>query len=399
MLSIHAHMGSPWLEARVVNPVLFIQLTVLIVSLTLSTIFFMAWHQMGKKRYILIWAITFLVMSVQRLFNIIKPEFPSLELYWMVVVFMSLATVYGGAWGHALRTQSKFNFRWLLGAMAVVYFITFYTTVIVPHVGMRMSLYVAFNSVVMVAVGGMIYTYRQKPLPAEIGTAVSYVAFALIQFAAAIFAFLQGDNFDPIFGEIYIYLNFVTMPAAFTAMGLFTVYIVASDLSEEMKLAAITDPLTNVLNRRGFYEVANEKLKSPNKNTSMGLIYWDIDHFKAINDKYGHSTGDNVLIEVVTSVCGKLKDTDVIGRLGGEEFVVLVMTDKQTSLVQFAEQLRTAIANQTFVHQDNEFEVTASFGVVDISDKSSDLDQLIDCADRALYNAKNNGRNKVFKDQ
>ena len=354
----------------------------------------MAWHQMGKKKYILIWAITFLLMVVQRLFNILKDDFPSFESYWMVVVLLSMVTVVGGSWGHMLRTKSKIKIEWLVAIMVMVYVATFYFTMISPHVGLQMSLYVIFNSLLLVIVGVIIYKHRECPLPAEIGTSVTYILFSMFQFASAVFAFMQGDNYDPIYRDIYTYLNFVTMPAAFTAMGLFTVFMVASDLSEEMKAFARTDPLTGALNRRGFCELANKAVNN-RRNQSLCLVYWDIDHFKSINDNYGHAAGDSVLIQSVANVREKIKNTDLIGRFGGEEFVMLLDNDDKSQAVELAEQLCKNLEALELTHNERPIRVTASFGIAHLELQQNNLEQAIDAADKALYRAKQLGRNQV----
>ena len=207
---------------------------------------------------------------------------------------------------------------------------------------------------------------------------------------------MQGKELNPFFQDLYIYLNFVTMPAAFTAMGLFVVFMLASDLSEKMKSLAMTDVLTKCLNRRGFYEQAQKRIKRLlKKSQHVCVIYWDIDKFKAINDQYGHSCGDQVLIETVEQVRTHIKKDDLLGRLGGEEFIILLGRIEYDEAKEVAERLRETIENHTIFYEEKEIRVTSSFGVVFIDESVTEIEKAIDIADNALYRAKEDGRNQV----
>lgn len=248
----------------------------------------------------------------------------------------------------------------------------------------------------LVLIGIVIWRFRTPPLPAEIGTSISYVLFGLLQAVAATFALLQGADSEPTFNNYYVLVNLASLPVAFTAMGLFVVFILASDLSEEMKILAMTDPLTKCLNRRGFYELAQRRIeKMLSKSQCVCLIYWDIDHFKNLNDTYGHAAGDEVLVKTVKCVNDNIKQDDLLGRLGGEEFVVLLgRVDKQTAQ-KVSERLRSAIEALVIDFNNSSIKVTASFGVTAVETADIVVEQAIDIADKALYQANVNGRNQV----
>ena len=378
------------------NAVFFIQITLLVISSTLSVIFFMAWQTMGKKKYTLIWAATFLIISIQRTFNIAKAEIAPYELYWMIVCALSMASVVMGAWGHFLRTHFRLPIKYLVYGSVVFLGLTFYFTVVAPHVGLRMSLYIFWNAALLLFVGVVIYRFRPKPKPAEIGASVSYVLLGVFQLGAAVFAFLQGQSAEPVYREFYTFVNLVSLPAAFTAMGLFTVFMLASDLSEEMKELAMTDSLTRCLNRRGFYQLAQRRIANMlDQSKHVCLIYWDIDNFKSINDNYGHNVGDQVLIEAVEQVRTHIKQDDLIGRLGGEEFVMLLGRIDIKEATQVAERVRSLLEEHKIACNGQSIQFTASFGVVFIHDNQVSVEAAIDSADKALYRAKTDGRNQV----
>jgi diguanylate cyclase (GGDEF)-like protein len=160
-------------------------------------------------------------------------------------------------------------------------------------------------------------------------------------------------------------------------------------LSAELDYKARHDNLTGALNRGAVFERANHFLQ----NTSLSLIVLDIDFFKRINDEFGHPTGDAVIRELVTRLETSLGDVGEIGRVGGEEFTVLLPNMDLTQAVQIAETVRQAIADDVFTCLPSR-RVTASFGV-SWSAQRSDFEEAYGRADAALYQAKHQGRNRV----
>lgn len=158
-----------------------------------------------------------------------------------------------------------------------------------------------------------------------------------------------------------------------------------------------TDPLTGLYNRRYMEKRFGEELSlAKRKEHSVACVMIDIDHFKSINDIYGHAAGDLVLQGVAEIGKEKLREYDTLSRYGGEEFVLLLTeTDYDTALV-VAEKLRKAIEEKEFVSEGKTISVTASFGVYASEvDELSNADEFTCRADEALYKAKGSGRNKV----
>jgi len=167
-------------------------------------------------------------------------------------------------------------------------------------------------------------------------------------------------------------------------------------LFERMEKLAITDGLTGLLNRRYFFELAEKEItRAVRYQKPLSLLMIDIDHFKRINDQFGHLVGDQML-QLIARNCTKiLRKVDIISRYGGEEFTVLLPeTDLKESLVA-AERLREAIASSQVVSREGVAKVTGSLGVATLGMCPPDIKQLIDCADKALYEAKKGGRNQV----
>lgn len=163
----------------------------------------------------------------------------------------------------------------------------------------------------------------------------------------------------------------------------------------ELRLLATTDGLTGALSRRAFRDEGSRILALAQRHRhEASCIALDLDHFKAVNDTHGHAAGDAVLFGAVAACRRLLRQTDLIGRVGGEEFAVLLpYTDRQAAL-GVAEKLRGGIAAERFDGRDGPFGVTASFGVATFSPAAADLDSLLGLADAALYRAKAEGRNR-----
>ena len=169
----------------------------------------------------------------------------------------------------------------------------------------------------------------------------------------------------------------------------------------ELRMLATTDSLTGALSRRSFNEQTSRALAlALRHHHDLSCIVWDLDHFKAINDTFGHSAGDSVLISTIRACKTQLRDTDYIGRMGGEEFAAMLPNTNRSGALEAAEKLRGAIQKLKFGFGEQEIQVTASFGVVSLDPSNRDFKTMLGHADEALYKAKSAGRNQcvVWKD-
>ncbi len=161
------------------------------------------------------------------------------------------------------------------------------------------------------------------------------------------------------------------------------------------KLAG-ADPLTGIANRRSIDRSLKEELERAKRyGRSLSILFVDIDHFKQINDNYGHAAGDDALKEFAAVMCAGLRPADLPCRWGGEEFVVLLPEADRDAALRAAERIRTAEEDHTFSFAD-EFKLTCSIGASSFPDDSGDMPHLIELADHALYEAKRRGRNQVI---
>ncbi|WP_228145820.1 GGDEF domain-containing protein [Acinetobacter sp. ANC 5054] len=162
-----------------------------------------------------------------------------------------------------------------------------------------------------------------------------------------------------------------------------------------LRKLAHTDELTQISNRRQFVHAANQKIRETPKTVCTSLFIFDVDHFKSINDKFGHDIGDQVLRKIAEIAKNEMRFNDLLARFGGEEFIVLLPYTVQADALKIAERLRHKMEQHTLIINNIEIKFSVSIGVSKIIPEYPVLDYLIKHADIALYEAKRQGRNRV----
>lgn len=164
----------------------------------------------------------------------------------------------------------------------------------------------------------------------------------------------------------------------------------------ELSIQANTDELTGLLNRRSFTKYMEFEFKNAqNDSQSFSLIIIDVDYFKLINDSYGHLNGDEVLKNLAHVLKKSVRSADKVSRWGGEEFAILLPATKLIHAINVAEKIRKVIEEQIIHVNKTEINITISLGVSEFINTDNRIENIIDRADNALYNAKNNNRNCV----
>lgn len=166
---------------------------------------------------------------------------------------------------------------------------------------------------------------------------------------------------------------------------------------ETLRTRSITDEMTRWFNRGHFLHAGSRAVqRAQRQQTRLALIMFDIDHFKSINDSYGHATGDSVIQQVTQLVGRRVRSVDIAARMGGEEFAILLEGASLGDARSIAEQARKQISDTQFKATSGlNFHVTISFGVSMLQPEDSSIDSLLSRADSALYKAKTNGRNRT----
>ncbi|MEK7706360.1 MAG: sensor domain-containing diguanylate cyclase [Myxococcota bacterium] len=172
--------------------------------------------------------------------------------------------------------------------------------------------------------------------------------------------------------------------------------IANAQMYKRMEKMATTDGLTGLINHRRFQELFDAAVARVERySRKLSVVLADIDHFKSINDTYGHPVGDAVLRRIAGVLDRSARRTDIVARYGGEEFAVLMEETDRAGALQTAERIRQAVEAELFHSEHGKFRCTLSLGVATYPEDAKQKAELIECADQALYQAKHNGRNQV----
>jgi len=167
---------------------------------------------------------------------------------------------------------------------------------------------------------------------------------------------------------------------------------------EALKQQVIRDSMTQLYNHHHFRQLLqNELARAERYKRPLSLLFCDIDHFKAINDTFGHLAGDRVIKALATKLRMETRESDHAARYGGEEFAVILPETTIEDAKVIAERLRSEIESMDITYGGNSIFISLSFGIADLTDnKPADIDELISRADKALYQAKEQGRNRCI---
>jgi diguanylate cyclase (GGDEF)-like protein len=186
------------------------------------------------------------------------------------------------------------------------------------------------------------------------------------------------------------------LPAASLFAGHVAIALENAHLYTKIQHMAITDELTGLYNRRGLFEIGRREVERAQRYSHpLAAIMIDIDHFKKINDTYNHAIGDIVLRSFAECCLRNVREIDIVGRVGGEEFVILLPETDLPACQLVAERLRKRILENRTRTDLGDISITVSMGVASMTAKARDLSDLIRQADEALYIAKNSGRDRI----
>lgn len=218
------------------------------------------------------------------------------------------------------------------------------------------------------------------------------------------------QNYRPITGSAeYMYQNTTFIPLM-SSTGLVThlcllIYDVTDNatnkkdlerVNKELAVLSQTDGLTQLYNRSHWEKCLRAEFKRWCRSRSASsLVILDIDHFKNVNDTYGHTVGDEVIRHLASLIKKHVRETDTSGRYGGEEFVILLADTELDNAKIFAERLRNEVAQSIVKHNDIDISYSISLGIAEVDQSIKTYEAWIECADAALYRSKESGRNKV----
>lgn len=236
--------------------------------------------------------------------------------------------------------------------------------------------------------------YIQKLGQVKVVILITLISIFLSVLLTFMFAFIFGSyaEFLKVL-SLCIFVPVIIAPlASWNVVGLL---VVIDNLEKEMRYLATFDSLTTLLNRRAFFHDSKEMINlAKRESTTLSIIAVDLDKFKTINDQYGHFAGDEVLKHFATTIKATLRQDDIIGRVGGEEFVVLLPNTTINEASKLSERLHLAIRDSIITYDTLSIKYTVSMGLISfLPHKAETLESVLKQADKFLYRAKESGRN------
>jgi diguanylate cyclase (GGDEF)-like protein len=368
----------------------FIIIALIFSAAMLTGVMMIAWRSFGRPRHALVWAIAFAVATGEWIANLGYRFYAegNLPLYAAIIGLSCLSNALIAAGFVQRRRPGTSPWPFVLAAAAATTLIAG-AAIVIPHDGVRDATGLVFGGAMMAISAACVgRDFRTAVLP-EKAVTLMLALFALIDLAMAVAAFRQGD------AALFRTVLTLLYPPAFIGVGLFTVFLVASDLAETMRSLATSDVLTGIYNRRGFEDSAERAIRNAQRQRQpLAVVVADIDNFKGINDRYGHGIGDRALRHFAGRVERLVRRGDLIGRIGGEEFALLLVNTRAQDAVEVVERIRRDIAAMPVSGADRVV-MTASFGVTGLRPGDISLTSLLARADRALYRSKLEGRDRV----
>jgi diguanylate cyclase (GGDEF)-like protein len=275
---------------------------------------------------------------------------------------------------------------------------SFYYTYEFPSINSRVMVICLIASCITALTARDLFIHSSKGnwRVSAIITGCIFAVFSLFQFYHLVFTATENEMTSFMFaGSVHAFSYlFVIALVTGPAFGFF--WMVSRQLQHDLTELTIKDQLTGILNRRGLNSLAHYEFSKRNKvNKNLTVMMLDIDHFKKINDTYGHHIGDHILVEFASLISKSLRPSDIFARIGGEEFVIVLPFDNASQAIIQAERLKKRVELFIFKTDEHVIKITASIGVASIHLESDTLEDLILKADQALYYSKDNGRNVV----
>ncbi|QBM17008.1 hypothetical protein MARI_11120 [Marinobacter sp. JH2] len=323
-------------------------------------------------------------------------DFASIVLSNLAII-MGVILIYRGLFrflGISLRFERWLSPALLLFLAPVLYFFTFH----VPDVSPRIQ---AFSATF--AVASFIGAWGLLQHPETRSRSVTRMLIGMFLIVTAFFIFRVLWSFYDVPPENFMNAGLLSSLAVIAGEFLVilssfaTIWMASDELQHELSEIARVDPLTGAYNRRAFDEACEiEFSRSLRSGSAFTIIMCDLDHFKKVNDQYGHHVGDQVLKRFADILRGRVRKHDVVARFGGEEFVLLLPNNNTEQGMHVAEQLKAkTAATQIELGRDIDLAISASFGVAQYCIGDREWSAVLHRADNALYAAKKQGRNRV----
>jgi diguanylate cyclase (GGDEF)-like protein len=379
------------------NDAPYLLVLLFLVSIVLSLIFRVMWRSLDHARYVQAWSMAYACGAAGFVLNAMGVAFfPDAALYALAPKLQPIVVSYLIMLGYRQRAGLKLH-RVVLGtAIVALAVVPLASSQVLLHAGLQQSAAPLFASV-MFSMAAMAARRDEVMTASERAAAVVLYLFALFEIALGCLGLRLGRHGDRHALLVYEDVRMMGLPFCYISAGLMGVLVIATDVATKMERLAATDTLTGLMNRRGIERAAEQAMaRCRERGRPLTVVLADLDWFKRINDEYGHGAGDLALQRFSSYLRGALPDAGAVGRLGGEEFVLLLEGAAESSAEQVMEEIRAGM-DGIAIEDVGGCSLTASFGMTEMTDGDGSLLEMLMRADCALYEAKSAGRNRVHR--
>jgi diguanylate cyclase (GGDEF)-like protein len=372
----------------VILSVLFFTSSIMCVAMTL------AWLHFGRDRHVLYWAISYGLAVLQWLVNgtaLLLDIQPLMTLAGLLTLTSSTLVAIGARQRAGLPLHwARFMGVWSIAALAVALAFSPAGTM-----QMRGTFAPGYAGMMMLTAAYAVWSPRRAMTAPEKAFFTMLLIFGVFQALLVSAGFMLEPNRTDANLAIYRAILGLGLPSIYVATGVAAVLVVAGDLAKQLGSMVSNDQLTGILNRRGVEQAAIMAIANAKRQKrKLAAVICDMDSFKTLNDGYGHIAGDAALRTFAKALLLAVRKGDIVGRLGGDEFCVLLVDSSGEAAVEVMERVRASLSELSVAKMPSGC-VKASFGVAEFMPGDSELDHLIARADEALYQAKQQGRDRV----
>jgi len=363
--------------------------SIVVISLLFGAALLVAWRNFELDRHVALWALSFISAAVGHGLRTGGGIWLARqELFAMLACHASVASFAFLAWGFRRRAQRGSKLVFGLWAVSIVLLGVF----LIGHGIEWRTISRIVTGLADAAMVGIIVATLGRTRGAWRVAQWNLALYGLYAAGVGLAAWLARPGGE-ISNQAFIAILLIGTPTGMIGTGILTLLIVSADLARELRKQARTDALTGLLNRRGIEERAAILLQRSSLTHPLIVVIADLDHFKIVNDRFGHAAGDEALRRFAGHLRASIHTQDVAGRLGGEEFLLLLPDTNAQNAEQLVDAIRAGVPNALGgVHVSHR--VTASFGMT-IAQNGVSFSEALARADEALYHSKQSGRDRI----